>query len=133
MKKNSAFTLIEVMLAMGVLTVSVFFVSEILFKALTRLQDNNDNIEKTFILKRELYLNYFKRPFITKKIVTKLEDPSVTFATTLEDVNKKSGLKEFQDTLKIIQTNAVWKKEKNIKESNMLSFIFKPKEKEVKK
>lgn len=133
MKKNSAFTLIEVMLAMGVLTVSVFFISEIMFKALTRLQDNQDNIEKIFILKRELYLNFIKRPLITKKVVTKIEDPAVTFVTDIEDINKKSGLSDYKDILKVIHTNAVWKRENHLKESNMLSFVFKPKEKEVKK
>lgn len=133
MKRSKGFTLMEVMLAMGVLTMSIFVISGIMLRSILRIQANQDNLEKIFLIKREFYLNFFKKPLSEKKVVTKLEDPTITFATTLEDIGNKSNLKEYKDSLKIIQTNATWKIENRIKESNMISFVFKPKEKEVKK
>lgn len=133
MKTSNGFTLMEVMLAMGVLTMSIFVISEIMLRSLLRIQTNQDNLEKVFLIKREFYLNFIKIPFNEKKVVTKLEDPAITFATTIVDIGNKSSLKEYKDLLKIIQTNATWKIENRIKESNMMGFVFKPKEKEAKK
>lgn len=132
MKKNGGFTLIEVMIAMGVLTTSVFFISEIMLKSLVRIQENQDNIEKVFFIKRELYLNFFKIPINEKKVVTRLEDPILNLTTEVEDIANKSSLKDYKDVVKIMKSRGLWKKDNKPKESEMLSLVFIPK-KEVKK
>lgn len=133
MKTNSGFTLIEVMLAMGVLTTSLFVISEIMIRSLSKIQENQDNLEKIFLIKRELYLNFLKPKIEDKRIVSKIENPAMTLVTTLEAIKPKSELKEYKDSLKFMQTNAIWKLNQKQKECLMASIVFKPKEPEAKK
>jgi hypothetical protein len=104
-----------------------------MLRSLLRIQTNQDNLEKVFLIKREFYLNFLRPKIEEKRVVTKLEDPLLTLVTTLEGIKPKSELKDYKDSIKIMQTNAIWKVEQKQKESLMMSIVFKPKEKEAKK
>ncbi len=133
MKHSPGFTLIEVILAMGVLTTTVFIISGLMMRSFLRVQENRDDIEKVFLIKRELYANYFKPPRKGKKNVQKIEEPAITITSELGDINKKSSLHDLSKNLKIVRSDAIWKMNKNIRESSMVSFVFQPKKEEQKK
>lgn len=130
---SPGFTLIEVILAMGVLTATVFIISGLMLRSLLRVEENRDDIEKVFLIKRELYANYFKPPQKNKKNIQKIEKPAITITSVIEDINKKSSLRDLAKTLKIVRSDAIWKMNKNVRESTMLSFVFQPQKEEQKK
>ncbi len=130
---SQGFTLIEVILAMGVLTATVFIISGLMLRSFLRVQENRDDIEKVFLIKRELYANYFNPPKDNKKNVQKIEEPAITITSKLDDINKKSSLSDLRKTLKIVRSDAIWKMNNNVRESAMVSFIFQPKKEEQKR
>ncbi|MFH1254692.1 MAG: prepilin-type N-terminal cleavage/methylation domain-containing protein [bacterium] len=126
------FTLIEVILAMGVLTSTVFIISGLMLRSFLRVQENRDDIEIVFLIKRELYANYFNPPKDNKKNVQKIEEPAITITSKLDEINKKSSLCDLSKNLRIVRSDAIWKMNNNIRESAMVSFIFRPKKEEQK-
>lgn len=132
MKHSHGFTLIEVILAMGVLTTTIFIISGLMLRSFLRVQENRDDIEKVFLIKRELYANYFKPPREGKKNIQKLETPAVIIKSTLGEINKKSSLYDLKDTLRIIRSDALWKTDRGVREATMISFVFQPKKEEQK-
>jgi hypothetical protein len=133
MKHSHGFTLIEVILAMGVLTTTIFIISGLMLRSFLRVESNRDDIEKVFLIKRELYAHYFKPPKDNKKIVKKIEEQAVTITSQLGEINKKSSLHELKDNLKIVRSDAIWKTDKFFREASMVSFVFQPKKEEQKK
>lgn len=133
MKSSNGFTLIEVILAMGVLTSTIFIISGLMLRSFLRVQENRDDIEKVFLIKRELYANYFKPPEDNKKNVQKVEEPAITITSKVYDINKKSSLRDLSKTLKIIRSDAIWKMDNHVRESSMASFIFQPQKEEQKR
>jgi len=131
-KNSQGFTLIEVILAMGVLTSTVFIISGLMLRSFLRVQENRDDIEKVFLIKRELYANYFKPPENNKKNVQKIEEPAITITSKLYEINKKSSLRDLSKTLRIVRSDAIWKMNNNVRESSMASFIFQPQKEEQK-
>ena len=133
MKINSGgFTLIEVILAMGVLTTTIFLVSSLMLRSFYRVEECRDDIEKVFIIKRELYANYLKHPKEGKKVVQKIEVPAITITSVLGDIQEKSVFRKLKDKLKIVRSDATWKTDKRTRESSMQSFVFSPKKEEKK-
>lgn len=126
MKQSHGFTLIEVILAMGVLTTTVFVVSGLMLRSFLRVQENRDDIEKVFLVKHELYDNYLKPPQASKSVVKKIGNPEITITSMLSDINEHSTLKVLNKKLKIVKSDAIWTKDNIIKESSMLSFVSVP-------
>lgn len=132
-KHPPGFTLIEVILAMVVLTSTVFIISGLMLRSFLRVQENRDDIEKVFLIKRELYANYFKPPKENKKNVQKIEEPAITITTQISEINKKSELRDLSNNLRIVRSDAIWKMNNYVRESSMVSFIFQPQDEEQKK
>lgn len=126
MKQSHGFTLIEVILAMGILTTTVFVISGLMLRSFLRVQENRDDIEKVFLVKHELYDNYLKPPKPYKSVVKKIENPEITITSMLTDINEHSTLKALKKKLKIVKSDAIWTKDNIIKESSMLSFVSVP-------
>ena len=132
MKQSRGFTLIEVILAMGVLTSTVFIISGLMLRSFLRVQENRDNTEKVFLIKRELYENYIKPPKSYNPVITKLEKPEITITSAIHDISEKSTLKSLKKKLKIVRSDAIWTKDTIIKESSMISFVFVPEKEDSK-
>lgn len=130
--RSQGFTLIEVILAMGVLTSTVFIISGLMLRSFLRVQENRDDIEKVFLIKRELYANYFNPPKYNKKNIQKVEEPAITITSKLDEINKKSSLRDLSKSLRVVRSDAIWKMNNNVRESSMVSFIFYPKREEQK-
>ena len=100
MKNSPAFTLIEVILAMGVLTSTIFIISNLMMRSFLRVEECRDDIEKIFLIKRELYANYFRPPKEGKKVVQKIEEPQITITSVLDEIkNKKVDSNSFVSVL----------------------------------
>ena len=130
MNHPRGFTLIEVIIAISILTTTIFIISGLMLRSFLRVQENKDDIEKVFIIKRELYENYLKPSKFNRPVINKLENPEITITSIFNEINEKSSLKDFKKKLKIVRSDAIWTKDSIIKESSMLSFIFIPEKEE---
>ena len=133
MKQNVGFTLIEVLLALAILAGSVFFLSDMQIKSMFRVFKSRDEIDRVFLIKKDLYSAYFKLPKDGKPVVNKVENPKTKIVTELVEIGKKSEFKDFADKLQVIQAEGQWVSVEEKYSKKMISFIFKPKEKEKKK
>ncbi len=131
--RKAAFTLVEVLLAMTILTSCVFIIANLQSRALNKVLRERDEIERTFLLKRDLYAGFITPPEAGKKIVNRLENPNVTLTTQAVDIQPKSGLKEFKNVIQMLKTEAAWKKDNVYHEIPMMSIVVKPAEKEQEK
>ncbi len=129
-RKELAFTLIEVLLAMTILTSCVFIIANLQTRALTKVLRERDEIERTFLLKRDIYEGFITPPEDGKKMVNRLENPEVTLTTQTIDIQTKSALKDLKDFVKILKTEAAWKKDSIYHDVSMMSVVFKPTKKD---
>jgi len=137
LKNNSGFTLVEVLLAMGILTLAVTTISDLQFRSLFRVLQDREDIERIFLVKREVYKNFWsenlaQRDSIKKEIQT-LENPELKLTTEILDINPKSSLKAFKDKIKIINTSGEWKSSGKNKKITMVGLVFRPKKEEQEK
>lgn len=132
-RRNAAFTLMEVLLAMTILTSCIFIIANLQSRALNKVLRERDEIERTFLLKRDAYAGLVASPEGEKKVVNRLDNPSVTLTTQTMDVQKKSELAELKDSIKMLKTEAAWKNDSGFHEMAMVSVIFKPAKKEQEK
>jgi Tfp pilus assembly protein PilV len=138
MKKNSnkktAFTLIEVLLALFTLATAATILANLQGRAIFRVIKSRDEIEKIFFIKKDLYALTYNVKKDQKKIVNKLENPEMTITSELVDIQPKSTLKNFRDKIKIAQTDALWIQQGGERQVKMLTFVFiPPEDKEEKK
>jgi len=140
---QSGFTIIEVLLAMFILTSSVFVLSQLNMRSLFRVVRDRDEIEKIFLIKKDFNKFIFKLdqkkwPTLAKPQVHKLENPEITISSYVRDIDKKSSLKKFKDQIYIAQSEGTWKskeRDDTVYNAKIVSFVLKPvqeKEKEKK-
>jgi Tfp pilus assembly protein PilV len=131
--KKVAFTLIEVLLAMTIFTSCIFIIANLQSRALNKVLRERDDIERTFLLKRGAYAGFITPPEDEKKIVNRLEYLEVTLTTQTVDIQSKSVLRDWKDSVKMLKTEAAWKKEGIYHEMTMMSIVFKPASKKQEK
>ncbi len=107
--KRAAFTLFEVILAIGIVVIAVSVVANIQLRSIVHVLHDHDQIEKTFLIKKELYNFFLEPPDQSKKITTKLEDPDINIITQVINIPPKSSLSPFKKYLKIVQSEGRWK------------------------
>jgi hypothetical protein len=130
---KKGFTIFEVLLAIGILVTAFSVIIFLQTRFLFRVFQDQDEVEKTFLIKKELYNHYLKPPKESRKYVKKLEDSEMTLTTIVEPINKKSSLEPLKDLLRIARMHAVWKKDNAERAADMVTFVPKlEKEKEKK-
>lgn len=125
-KKNSksrAFTLLEVILAIGVVVVAVSVITNIQLRSLFKVLRDRDEIEKTFFIKRELYTNFLRTANKKEKIVEKLENPEMTITTQFSKIGPKSTLAALKNKIKLVRSVGEWKNENVAQLASMVTFI----------
>ena len=125
-KKRSAFTFVEVILALGMLIAAVSVVAHIQLRSLLRVTSDRDEIEKVFLIKKELYKIFLKFPKRFKKTVLRLEESEIAFATQEASINAKSSLAPLKDRIKMIQIQGNWKRDGIPQESLMVALVLNP-------
>lgn len=126
MNKRSAFTLIEVLLALFILATAATILSNLQGRAIFRVFKSRDDIEKLFFIKKDLYTLLGNEPEDQKKRVNKLEELEMTIRSELVDLHAKSSLKAFRDKIKIAQAEGVWIQGAGEPQVKMITFAFVP-------
>lgn len=132
LKQSAAFTLIEVLMALGILVMAVSIIANLQFRSLTRVLKDRDEIEKTFLTKKEHYRYFLQHQKQNGKITTKLEELSMVMTTEIGKINSKSPLAQLRENLRVINTTSQWRFENQERSVEFLSFVFKPTEKKDK-
>lgn len=96
------------------------------FRALSRVLRDRDEIEKIFLIKKELYASFLKLPEKLKTIITKHENPEISITTQFGQIHPKSSLARLKERLQPINTQGVWKRGKDQYDATMIAFAFKP-------
>jgi len=130
MKNQGGFTLLEVLLSLVILATSVSILSSLQLRSLMRMWRSREEIERVFLVRKDLTDIFLKLPEKDKPIINKIEDPLINITTQAEDINKKSGLAPFMETIKIVRSDAEWKSNLVDRKLSMISFILKTEEKE---
>lgn len=97
MKDQNAFTLFEVLLAIFILTTTVYVLGDLQVRSLMRVLKDRDTLQHLFIIKRELYTRYGKK-IVQEKEVSDLksdEKRDETISVARINVSSKSPIKEF--------------------------------------
>lgn len=133
MKQTPAFTLIEVMIALFILATTGFVLSSVQMRSYLRVETNRKNVERVYLIKKELYQLLMTPPKSDKPVVVKLENPILRITSNMVEIPKKSSLYSFKDNLRIIQSEADWKDAGRVRKEKMISFVYKEPEDEKEK
>lgn len=109
MNKPQAFTLIETLLALFVLVSSVYVLSDLHIRAMTRVITNREYIERIFLLKESAYRAYFDTKQESKKNTkTTVEEPAMKIEKTIVELTKNSEVKDLEKRLTVFSFTASW-------------------------
>ncbi|MBX9830474.1 prepilin-type N-terminal cleavage/methylation domain-containing protein [Candidatus Babeliales bacterium] len=132
MRCSQGFTLIEVVLALGILATTMYTLSSLQIRSLYRIIKDREQIEKVFLTKRHIYRAHLKPLSAGKKLVVKVEQPPATFVTEISELGKKSALRKFAQDLNLLKTECLWKSEFMSGQLDMISFTPKTEEEKEK-
>ncbi|MBU1007631.1 hypothetical protein KKA53_00955 [Candidatus Dependentiae bacterium] len=128
MANKSGFTFAEVLLALLVLTGSMYVYSGLQYRAIAKVRKSTGQIDRVFFIKKFLYQLYTKPAKAQKKRTLKLTTPDTAITTHKQKIDpKKSSLKSFAKEIDIIWSQGEWNENINIKPAKitMISFVEK--------
>jgi len=123
--RSPAFTLFEVIAAIGILVVAVSMIARLQMRSLLRITRDHDSLEKIFLVRKELNTYCVQWPNVQRKRVVKLESPEMTITTMSNDIEKKSSLASFKDRLKMVRVEGTWKQDRSTRSVDMMMVQFK--------
>lgn len=123
---SSAFTFAEVLLALLVLTSSMYIYSGLQYRALAKVRRSTGQIDRVFFIKKFLYQLYAKPPIADKPLKVTLTDPDTVITAYKQQIDpKKSSLKSFAKEIDIIWSQGTWNEGTDKRSMKMISFVQK--------
>jgi prepilin-type N-terminal cleavage/methylation domain-containing protein len=110
MKQQQGFSIMEVLIAMAIMTSTVYVLSDLHIRSMFRLMRERNQFVRFFMIKNELnqQLPLIKKDFKPVKQVA--EDIGMVIQVDLVDPHPKSPLKDILgDHLALVQATGVWK------------------------
>ena len=92
MKKFTGFTLAEVLIAVFILTSSVFVLTELQIRSMFRMLKDKDLVERIFLIKRDLYTVFITLPKKeNKEVKNQIEEPEITIISEMKEIDKTAN------------------------------------------
>jgi len=85
-----------------------FCASNLQIRSLFRIIKDREWIEKTFLIKNDLYKAFLKPPVIGKPMITKYDQDALAITSERLDIAKNSALLEPKDQLSVLKTSGNW-------------------------
>ncbi len=129
--KYHAFTLMEVMLAMGILAISMTLLSTLQTKSVFRVLRGREQIERIYLIKEQVYKAWIGQPkkSTEKPDVIRRENPETKIENWRKQITKKSALAQFEKDIQIVSTTGSWKSGPWNRSMTIASFVFQPRKK----
>lgn len=102
-----AFTIIEVMISLFILTTTMFVLSELQIRSMLRVWQSREDIDRVYIIKKFLYRMY-QNPVDARKTSQKFDDPQMHMVIEPVEINKKSALAPYAKQLQYLRATAKW-------------------------
>ncbi|MFH1831717.1 MAG: type II secretion system protein [bacterium] len=128
MNRCPGFTLIEVVIAIVILVSSVFVLNDLQIKSLFHIMKDREEIERIFLVKQFVYKACLYPEQVTKRVVTKFDDPGVpelTVVTESPEIAVKSELYKLKDLVKIFYADGTWKSSAGTRQMKMITLLRK--------
>ncbi len=102
-------------------------------RSFLRVKKHRESINRAFSLKKELYQLLMHPPEQEKPVVFQPDGSNLRIVSQMVEIPKKSSLYPFQESLRIIKSEADWKDFDFVRREKMICFIYKEPEKEDEK
>lgn len=133
-QSNHAFTLIEVLMVLGLLTISMGTIARMQVRSLDRLEKDRDALQKIYLVRRAM-LDALKIPKADRLQLVKKEyqEGEIKVKTALHDLGKKSKLSSFGKNMRMLSTQASWQLRPGDKQqTQLIYFMYLPAEEKKK-
>ncbi len=107
MLRKVGFTILEVMLALFILSTTLFVLSELQVRSMLRVWHSREDVDRVYVLKKYLYRMYFN-PKEARKTTQKFDDPSMHMSIEPKPIHKKSALAAYAKKLQMLDAKATW-------------------------
>lgn len=107
MKRARAFTIMEVMVALFILSSSLFVLSELQVRSMLRVWQSREDIDRVYVIKKYLY-RMFLQPENARRTSQRLEEPPMKLVIEPVEIHKKSSLAPYAKSLQFLQATATW-------------------------
>lgn len=127
-KVERAFTLIEVMVALFILSSSLFVLSELQVRSMLRVWQSREDIDRIYVIKKYLYRMYFA-PQAAKKTSQKFDAPPMHMIIEPAEIHKKSVLAPYARQLQFLRASATWQRGTATRTMELIALAARPLEK----
>lgn len=122
--KRSAFTIIEVLFAIVLLSTALLMLAPMQMGSLNRILRGRGDLQRIYILREKLQELLVKPPKRLKGVAEKLEKPETELNLSFHEITKKSQLHEFAQDIIIARVDGRWQD----RTQTAITFLPKPKE-----
>ncbi len=121
--KSYGFTLIEVLLALGILAAVAGIIGRLQLRALTRVIHDRKELQHNYVARQELVGYMLKPPKKSKNLKKELPDASMTITTYADEIAKKSSLRQFAKVVTFVRARGQWQEGK-VKHEMLLTSLM---------
>ena len=122
--KRAAFTIIEVMFAIVLMSTALLMLSPMQLGSLTRIMRGRNDLQRIYILREKLQELLVKPPKKLKSQAEKREKPETEINVTFHEIVKKSQLHDFSGDIVIARVDGTYQNRKQ----TLVTFLPKPKQ-----
>lgn len=122
MRIRAGFSLIEVLVALFILSTAIFVLSELQVRSMLRVWDGREDIDRLYELKKHA-LHALWSPEKVKARSREVEQPEMQLIQTSEDISKKSSLASFAKQLRLFKTSGNWERGSSKRSLSMLALL----------
>jgi prepilin-type N-terminal cleavage/methylation domain-containing protein len=107
MNRRSAFTLVEVMIALFIASTTLFALSELQLRSMLKVWQSREDIDRVYVVKKFLYRMYLS-PDQIRKTSQKFEEPAMQMRIEPVPIHTKSSLAPYAKQLQFLHATATW-------------------------
>jgi len=88
---------------------------------------DKEYLDRVFLIKKDFLKVFLELSKNNKAINQEIEEPETKIISQVMDIQKKSELRDFTDTIKIVESQGDWKGETgNIRRLKFIGFVLSP-------
>jgi len=122
---RQGFSLYEVLIALFILSTSMFIFSELQVKSMLKVWERRQDIDRLYSIKKYLY-KMFLKPKKARAHTQKFSDPDVKISVEPRGIHKKSSLVSLSKYLNLISSKGTWEsggKSRSISIVSMVPYV----------